>query len=153
MRIVYGAIHRIVIFLNFLKGLWSEIEKLLFCDCHCAFNSPLFRCIKIFYLNLIKAIKFALKVIDMNRPAPNLQLGLGNKIWRRSCIVSLPSAVIAKKLKQNIVKMSTWTFYLISCHCLCLEKKESIVGYNFLRHNSFPIQIVSWALVCSYWSL
>ena len=31
----------------------------------------------IFYLNLFKAIKFVLKVINMNRPAPNLQLGLG----------------------------------------------------------------------------
>ena len=30
----------------------------------------------IFYLNLCKAIKFALTVIDMNRPAPNLQFGL-----------------------------------------------------------------------------
>ena len=34
----------------------------------------------IFYLNLFKAIKFALKVIDMNRPVPNLQLKLGNEI-------------------------------------------------------------------------
>ena len=31
----------------------------------------------VFYLNLFKAFKFALKVIDMNRPALNLQLGLG----------------------------------------------------------------------------
>ena len=31
----------------------------------------------IFYLNLFKAIKFALKVINMNRPAPDLQLALG----------------------------------------------------------------------------
>ena len=31
----------------------------------------------VFYLNLFQAIKFALKVINMNRPAPNLQLGLG----------------------------------------------------------------------------
>ena len=34
----------------------------------------------IFYLNLFKAIKFALKIIYMNRPAPNLQLGPGNEI-------------------------------------------------------------------------
>ena len=32
------------------------------------------------YLFLFKAIEFALKVIDMNSPAPKLQLGLGNKI-------------------------------------------------------------------------
>ena len=62
-----------------IKGI-SEIKNLLFCNCHCAFNSLLLRCIKIFYFNLIKAIKFALKVIDMNRPAPNLQLGFGNEI-------------------------------------------------------------------------
>ena len=39
----------------------------------------------IFYLNLFKAIKFALKVIDMNRPAPNLQLGLGTNYDVGSC--------------------------------------------------------------------
>ena len=40
----------------------------------------------IFYLNLFKAIKFALKVINMNRPAPNLQLGLGTNYDVGSCI-------------------------------------------------------------------
>ena len=30
-----------------------------------------------FYLNLFEANKFALKEINMNRPAPNIQLGLG----------------------------------------------------------------------------
>ena len=40
----------------------------------------------------------------MNRPAPNLQLRLGTKYDVGSCIDSLPSAVIAKKLKQNIAK-------------------------------------------------
>ena len=39
----------------------------------------------IFYLNLFKAIKFALKVIDMNRPAPNLQLGMGTNYDVGSC--------------------------------------------------------------------
>ena len=62
------------------KGHMKRKRKLLFCDCHCAFNSPLFKNIMIFYLNFFKAIKFVLKVIDMNRPAPNLQLGLGNEI-------------------------------------------------------------------------
>ena len=38
----------------------------------------------IFYLNLLKAIKFALKV-DMNRPVPNLQLGLGTNYDVGSC--------------------------------------------------------------------
>ena len=67
---------------EFLKGIRSEIKNFLFCNCPCAFGSPLFRNIMIFFLNLFKAIKLALMVIDMNRPAPNLQLGLGNKIWR-----------------------------------------------------------------------
>ena len=39
----------------------------------------------IFSLNLFKAIKFALKVINMNRPAPNLQLGLGTNYDVGSC--------------------------------------------------------------------
>ena len=40
----------------------------------------------------------------MNRPAPNLQLGLGTKWDIGRCIDSLPSTVIAKKSKQNIAK-------------------------------------------------
>ena len=53
-------------------------KKFLFCNCPCASDSPVFRNIMIFYLKLFnKAIKIALKVIDMNKPAPNLQLGLG----------------------------------------------------------------------------
>ena len=58
----------------------------------------------IFYSNLFKANKFALKVIDMNRPAPNLQLSLGTKYDVGSCIGNLSSAVIAKQSKQNIAK-------------------------------------------------
>ena len=49
------------------------------------FNSLLFWNVMIFYLNLFKAIKFALKVINMNRPAPNLQLGLGTNYDVESC--------------------------------------------------------------------
>ena len=64
-----------------LKGIWSEIK--LFCNCPCAFNGPLFKNLMIFCLNVFKAIKFALKVIDMNRPAPNFQSGLGNELSRR----------------------------------------------------------------------
>ena len=87
-----------------LKGIWSETKALLFCNCPCAFNSTLFKNMMIFYLNLSKAVKFALKVIDMIRPALNLQLGLGNEIWGGSCIDNLVSAIIAKKSKQNIAK-------------------------------------------------
>ena len=38
----------------------------------------------------------------MNRPAPNLNWGLRTKYDVGSCIDGLPSAVIAKKSKQNI---------------------------------------------------
>ena len=58
----------------------------------------------IFYSNLFKAIKFALKVINMNRPAPNLNWGWGAKYDVENCVDSLPSTVIAQKSKQNIAK-------------------------------------------------
>ena len=58
----------------------------------------------IFYFNLFKTIKFALKVIDMNRQRPTYSWGLGTKYDVGSCIDSFPSAVIAQKLKQNIAK-------------------------------------------------
>ena len=67
------------------KGHMKRNKKFLFCSCLCAFNSPLFRNITIFYLNLSKATKFALKAIDMNRLAPNLQLGLGTNYDVGSC--------------------------------------------------------------------
>ena len=38
--------------LCFLRGIWSEIEHFLFCNCPCAFNCPLFRNIMISNLNL-----------------------------------------------------------------------------------------------------
>ena len=50
-----------------------------------------------FYLSLFKAIKFALKVINMNRPAPNLNWGWGTKYDVGNRIDSLPSTVIAQK--------------------------------------------------------
>ena len=58
----------------------KQNKKILFFNYPCAFSGPLFRKKIIFYLNLLKAIKFALKVIDRNRPAANLQLGLENEL-------------------------------------------------------------------------
>ena len=59
----------------------------------------------IFYLHLFKAIKFALKVIDMNRLALNLQLGLGTNYDVESCtqqyFLSSTGTVSAKKSKKR----------------------------------------------------
>ena len=48
-------------------------NNFLFSNFSCFFDNPRppFREIVIFYLNFLKAVKFALKVINMNRPAPN----------------------------------------------------------------------------------
>ena len=109
-------------------------KKILFCNCPCAFNSPLFRNGMIFYLNLFKAIKFALKVIDMNRPAPNLQLGLGTNYDVGSCtqqyFFSSPGTNSAKKSNKRF-KYSYFAMFLqlrLMANC----------RYNFLRHISFP---------------
>ena len=119
-------------------------RKNLFCNCPCAFNSPLFINIMIFYLNLFKAIKFAPKVIDMNRPAPNLQLGLGSEICRK-LYRQFAISRNCKKSKQNIAK-DEYLNLLFDFLALFVPGEESIVGYNFLRHNSFPSPIVSWTL-------
>ena len=68
----------------------------------------------IFYLNLFRATKLALKVIDMNRPAPNLQSGLGTNY-------------------------DVGTHHL-QCSLLILLQLRLIANcrYNFLRHISFP---------------
>ena len=66
-----------------LKDIWSEIKK--FC------------CV-------IKAIKFALVCSIWTDQRPTYNWGLGTKYDVGSCIDSLPSAVTAKKLKQNIAK-------------------------------------------------
>ena len=89
---------------NVLKGIWSEIKNSLFCNCPCAFYSLLFRNIMIFYLNLFTDIKLALKVIDMNRPAPNLPLGLGNEIWRRKLYRQFAISRNWKRIKREHCK-------------------------------------------------
>ena len=76
----------------------------------------------IFYLNLFKVIKFGLKVIDMNRPAPNLQLGLGTNYDVGSCIqqyfLSSSGTNSAKKshkrFKYSSFAMSCLNFFAIT---------------------------------------
>ena len=59
----------------------------------------------IFYLNLFKAIKFALKVINMNRPASNLKLDSRKNYDVGSCIqeyfLSSPGTNSAKKSNKR----------------------------------------------------
>ena len=62
----------------------------------------------IFDLNFLKAIKFALKLISMNRPAPNLQLGFGTKYDVGSCIqqyfLSSPGTTVPRnQIKDPLV--------------------------------------------------
>ena len=56
----------------------------------------------------------------MNRPAPNLQLELGYEL----CIDNLPSAVIAKKYKQNIAKKNEYLNLLFDCLALHVPGEE-----------------------------
>ena len=67
----------------------------------------------------------------MNKPAPNLQLGLGTKYDVGICIDSLPSAVIAKKSKQNIAKDEYLNLLFDFLALFVPGEKKSIVGYNF----------------------
>ena len=103
-----------------------------------AFNSSLFKNIIIFDLNLFKSIKFALKVIDMNRPAPNLQLGFGTNYDVGSCIqlhfLSSPGTNSAKKSNKRF-KYSSFAMFCFNFFQLRLMAN---CRYNFLRHISFP---------------
>ena len=105
----------------------------LFCNCpNCAFNSSLFRNIIIFYLNLFKAIKFALKVIDMNRQAPNLQLGLGTNYdvgrFTQQCFLSFQArAVPRNQMKDSSTQVVDFLQLRLMANC----------RYNFLGHISF----------------
>ena len=83
----------------------------------------------IFYLNLFKAIKFALKVIDMNRPAPNLQLGLGTKYDLGSCtqqyFISSPGTNGAKKSNKRL-KYSSFAMFFFYFFAITADGKLSI---------------------------
>ena len=69
----------------------------------------------IFDLNLFKAIEFAFKVIKINRPAPNLQLGLETNYDVGSCIqqcfLSSPGMNSAKKS----IKRFKYSFFAMFC--------------------------------------
>ena len=113
-----------------LKG--SEIKKFLFCNSVlklCAFNSPLFRNIMIFYLNLFKAVKFTLNVIDMNRPAPNLQLGLVTNYDVGSCTQqyfhSSPGTNPAKKSNKRF-KCTSFAMFYFDLFAIMVDGKLSI---------------------------
>ena len=69
----------------------------------------------IFYLNLFKANRFALKVIDMNRPAPNLQLGLETNYGVGSCTQQyfLSSTGMNSAKKSN--KRFKYSFFAMFC--------------------------------------
>ena len=108
-------------------------KNFLFCNCPCAFNCPLFRNIMIFYLNLFKAIKFAIKVINMNRPAPNLQLGLGTNYDVGSCIQQYFFFLQARTVPRNQIRDSSTHFLQCSASIFFQLRR-----YNFLRHISFP---------------
>ena len=83
----------------------------------------------IFYLNLFKAIKFSLKVIDMNRPVPNLQSGLGTNYDVGSCtqqyFLSSPGTNSAKKSNKRF-KYSSFAMFSFDSFAITADTKLSI---------------------------
>ena len=92
----------------------------------------------IFYLNLFKAIKFAVEVINMNRLAPNLQLGLGTNYDVGSCIqqcfLFFPGTNSAKKSNKRF----KYSFFAMFCFNIFAVTADGKLSYNFLCHISFP---------------
>ena len=129
---------------HYLKGHMKQNRNFLFCNCPCAFNSPLLRNIVIFYLNLFKHIKFALKVIDLNRPAPNLQLGLGTNYDVGSCtqqyFLSSSSTNSAKKSNKRF-RYSSYAMFCFDFFAITADGKLSIqlpMSY-FVRKPQFKL--------------
>ena len=83
----------------------------------------------IFYLNLFKAIKFALKESDMNRPAPNLQLVLGTNYDVGSSIqqyfLSSPRTNSAKKSNKRFM-YSSFAMFCFEFFAITVDGKLSI---------------------------
>ena len=52
----------------------------------------------------LTGLTYTLKVIDMNRPTPNLQLGLGNEIRRRKLYLQFAMSCNCKKIKTEHCK-------------------------------------------------
>ena len=92
----------------------------------------------IFYLNLFKAFKFALKVININRPAPNLRLGLGTNYDVGSCtqqyFLSSPGTNSAKKSNKRF-KYSSFAMFCFDFFAIMADTKLSI---QLPPHISFP---------------
>ena len=88
----------------------------------------------IFYLNLFRVIKFGLKVIDMNRPAPNLQLGLGTNYDVGSCIQqffllqarTVPSGTNSAKKSNKRFKYSSFAMFCFNFFAVTADGKLSI---------------------------
>ena len=91
----------------------------------------------IFYLNLLKAIKFALKVIDMNRQASNLHLGLGTNYDVESCtqqyFLPFPGTNSAKKSNKRF----KYSSFAMLCFDFLQLRLMANCRYNFLGHISF----------------
>ena len=91
----------------------------------------------IFYLNLFGAIKFALKVINMNRSAPNLRLGIGTNYDVGSIqeyFLSSPGTNSAKKSNKRFKN----SFFAIVCFNFLQLRLMANSRYNFLHHILFP---------------
>ena len=107
----------------------------------------------IFDLNLFKAIKFALKVIKMNRPAPNLQLGLGTNYDVGSCIQQYFRSSPGMNSAKKSIKRFKYSFFAMFCFNFLQLRLMANCRYNFLRHISFPSPNCKLGAVCSYQSL
>ena len=83
----------------------------------------------IFYLNSFKTIKFALKVIDMNRPEPNLQLGLGTNYdvgsRTQQYLFFSPGTNSAKKSNKRF-KYSSFAMFCFDFFAITADGKLSI---------------------------
>ena len=118
-------------------------KKNLFCNCSHAFNSPLFSSnIMIFYLNLFKATKFALIVIDMNRPAPNLPNNTFFLLQART----VPRNQIKDSSSHLLQCSSCFDFFAITADMQTVDTTSYVIFCS-------QASIVSWGLVCSYRSL
>ena len=84
-------------------------------------------------------VAFQLYSFHWNRPAPNLQLGLGTNYDVGSCIqqyfLSSPGTNSAKKSNKRFIST-----YLLQCSALFFWQLRLMANcrYNFPRHISFP---------------
>lgn len=92
-------------------NLTAYEAKKQFSNFSCSIDSVFFRKIVILYLNLFEAKKFALKVINMNGPAPKLRSRLRNEFWRRKFYRQPAISRNCKKIKTEHYKnYKGWLF-------------------------------------------